>query len=300
MDLLKNARLGDKNELNSFLKTYAPLAVANEDCSVLLLYRHFKVQYWNDERRVLNCHPEDEHFQCGITIVTSSEDGGSQSNVYLPNNLHYQELKIQDKEIEIITDEKSVMTNVTELFRKLDFWGKFTEQDIEIGFNKLCNEQYEEKKHIKPVVKNKILQLSTIDTLTYNEEYEWYEGNFTDNQRLIEITVHHTTPKKLEKLLQFIDEQMQSKFYEKMLLEMEAEMIELKNDVWIGEDEETGEEEPPMTIENFRKRISISSIVFYDDCSASIYCNDDDIFWGHSIDISVDKNGKYKDVNLAG
>ena len=37
---------------------------------------------------------------------------------------------------------------------------------------------------------------------------------------------------------------------------MESKMINLKNDAWLGEDEETGEDEPAMTIENFRKRIS--------------------------------------------
>jgi hypothetical protein len=300
MDVLKQARLGNSTELNELVKKHSPFAVANENFTTLLVLRHFQVQFWQEERRVLNCKPEDENFQWGITITTSSENGGSQSNVYIPNNQNYIGLKIQNNEVEILSKNKDIKTNVTELFRKLDFWGEFKEQDVEIAFDKLCNEQYEDKKHVKPNVKNKTLQISTIESLTYNEEYEWYEGTFTDKENLIEITVHHTTQKKLEKLLQFVDKQIQSKFYEKMLLEMEAEMIELKNDVWIGEDEETGEEEPPISIEEFRKRISINSIIFYDDCSSVIYCNDDDLFFGHSIGIDIDKNGKYKGANLAG
>ena len=60
---------------------------------------------------------------------------------------------------------------------------------------------------------------------------------------------------------------------------MEPEMLELKNEVWIGEDEETGEEEAPVTPEAFRQRVSVSTIIFYDDFSTVIYCDDDDLFF---------------------
>ena len=79
-----------------------------------------------------------------------------------------------------------------------------------------------------------------------------------------------------------------------MLLAMENEMIALKNDLWLGE------EELPITVEDFRKRISIDSIIFYEDCSSAIYCNDDDIFWGHAIEIDIAKNGKYESATLSG
>ena len=39
MNLLKNARLGNKTELNDFLKLYSNLAFVNEDFSVLLIFR---------------------------------------------------------------------------------------------------------------------------------------------------------------------------------------------------------------------------------------------------------------------
>ena len=73
----------------------------------MLLFRYFNVQHWNDERRILNCHPEDEYFQKGITIVQSADDGGSESRIYLPNKFDYK-LNIKDKEIEIVTNEKAL------------------------------------------------------------------------------------------------------------------------------------------------------------------------------------------------
>lgn len=299
MTLLKNARLGNKTELNDFLKLYSNLTFVNDDFSVLLIFRPFKVQYWNDERRVLNAHPEDENYQFGVTIARCDEEISSESNVYLPNNLEYKDFKINGQEIEIITDTKNVKTNITELFRKLKFFKlSLTEEEIENAFNTLNNEQFEKPK--KLAVKNKTIKIPSLGELLYNEELEWYEGKLKVENEIVEVNIYNAEPKEFEKLISFVDRQIKAKFYEEMLLKMESKMINLKNDVWLGEDEETGEDEPLMTVENFRKRISISSIVFYDDCSSSIYCNDDDIFWGHSIDINVDKNGNYKEANLAG
>src|SRR6187431_788796 len=161
IDLLKNAKDGSTKELKLFLQRYSPLSVVNEDYSVLLLFRYFQANYTQNEISVLNCHPKDKDFQCGITIVTFSKDGGSQSNIYLPNNFNYIALKIKDKEIEIITsDNKSYKTNVTELFRKLDFWGNFTKLEVENGFKNLCNEQYKKPKKIK--VKSKIIKIPAL------------------------------------------------------------------------------------------------------------------------------------------
>ncbi|MGI9652092.1 DUF2262 domain-containing protein [Chryseobacterium sp. RLHN22] len=122
--------------------------------------------------------------------------------------------------------------------------------------------------------------MPSLGKLIYSDKLEWYEGKFKVENKVIEVIVYNAEPNELEKLISFVDKQINAKFYEEMLPKMESKMINLKNDVWLGEDKETGEDEPTITIENFRKRISISSIVFYDDCSSSIYCNDDDIFFG--------------------
>ncbi|WP_131368674.1 DUF2262 domain-containing protein [Chryseobacterium luteum] len=299
MDLLKNARLGNTKELNQFLEKYSPFAAANENYSALLLLRNFQVEHWNDERRILNSHPEGENFQWGITIARSSEDISSESHIYLPNSLNYKKLKIIGNEIEIITDKKSIKTNITELFRKLKFFKlSITEQEIENAFDTLSNEQYEEPKKLE--VKHQTIHIPSTGILTYNDKLKWYEGKFNTENQIIEVSVYNAEPDDFDKLLPFVDKQMSSKFYDKILLKMESKMIALKNDLWLGEDEETGEDEPPITVEDFRKRVSVTSIVFYEDCSSTIYCSDDDIFWGHTIDINVDKKGEYKDVNLAG
>lgn len=303
IDLLQQANSGKSNKLIEFLKKFPTLAVANEDNTVLVLLRHFNVHYWgNNNRMVTNVHPETDDFQKGIILVTSNDDGsGSSSNIYFPNNRNYTELKINGKEIEIYSDDNQVVTtNVMELFQKLRFFSEFKEEDLEIAFDSLSNEQYPNKKVKKPKVKDRVVKLPSIGKLKYNEELEWYDGEIKINDALIGFSIYHTTPKKLEKLISFVTKQIKNKFYEKILLEMEGEMIELKNDTWLGENEETGEEELPITAKDFRKRISIESMVFYEDSSSTIYCADGDVFWGHLIEINIDEKGNYKSSNLAG
>jgi len=181
INLLKNARLGNKIELNNFLKLFSNLTFVNDDFSVLLIFRQFKVQHWNEERRVLNCHPEDENYQYGITIARCDEEISSESNVYLPNNLEYKDFKINGKEIQIITDRKNVKTNITELFRKLKFFKlSIAEEEIEKVFNNLNNEQYEKSKKLE--VKSKTIEIPS----------------FKVENKVIEVSVYNAEPNELE------------------------------------------------------------------------------------------------------
>jgi hypothetical protein len=292
LEILDQAKLGNSVEVDKFINKYSPFAVVNESNTVLLLLRQFHVTFWEGERNVLNCQPDNENFQWGITIITSEENGGCQSNVYIPNSENYTGLQIQGNEIDILLNDKHIKTNVTELVRKLDFFGESTEDDITSRFGELCNEKYKEKK--KPIVKNRTVVLPTIGELDYDESLEWYGAKYSDGSTLFDININHTSPKKLETVFEYADKQIHCQFYKRIILEMEDEMVKLKNEDWLGETEES------ITIEDFRERISINSIVFYDDCSSAIYCNDGDLFWGHTIQIKVDKEGRYKEVDLVG
>ena len=301
MDMLKEAKMGNTAIVDDFVAQYHPFAVHNEDYTYLLVLREFKLS--KDERRVFNARPEDEHIQKGITITRAFEDGGgSQRNVYLPNDKVYQGILITQEEVTIITEQQDYVTNITEMGRKLPYYGQFTQEDIAKGFESLTNEIYVLKQPKKPTIKHKTIVVDGLGELKYDEKMEWYEGLFRDDitQKDIKLYLYHTTPKKLEKLLNFAQVQMRQYVYRAMLLAMEEEMITLKNEVWLGEDEETGEEEPLVSTEEFRRRISVDAITFYDDGSCEIYCNDDDLFFGHTIQISVDKKGRYESVALAG
>lgn len=49
-----------------------------------------------------------------------------------------------------------------------------------------------------------------------------------------------------------------------------------------------------------KKRMEISSITVSPDGSLSLFYNDDDMFWGHIIEIVVESNGEIISANIAG
>lgn len=298
MDLLRQARLGEAAGLSAFVQRYAPFAVVSADYGLLLVLRQFDASAEPENRMVLNCQSKSIDFQYGITITAASAAGGSQTNAYLPSNRNYLGLAIRGSEIDILTRQGTVTTNVTELYRKLDLYLRFTEEAVETAFNRLCNEHYPPPKPVPAPPPT--IQLATLGELPYNATYGWYEGSFEYQGAALSVSILPAPPKQLPKQLAFIDAQLASRFYEPMLRKMEGPLRKLKNDVWLGEDDHTGELEQPVTAEQFRERISISSITFYDDRSAAIYCNDDDLFAGHFIEISVSKTGKYLRATLAG
>ena len=63
---------------------------------------------------------------------------------------------------------------------------------------------------------------------------------------------------------------------------------------------EEGEEADPITEEDFARRIVISMIAIEADGSITGYDDDDDLFWGHTIVVSINQNGEMTDADIAG
>ena len=55
-----------------------------------------------------------------------------------------------------------------------------------------------------------------------------------------------------------------------------------------------------ITKEIFMKRMEMSEIMVNSDGSLSLLYNDDDMFWGHVIEIDVDSSGKIISAYIAG
>ncbi len=75
-------------------------------------------------------------------------------------------------------------------------------------------------------------------------------------------------------------------------------MQEYANDLLLQCSEE-GEAADPITVEDFARRITINMIAIQADGSMTVYYNDDDMFWGHSVVVYADPNGEMKDADIA-
>lgn len=69
---------------------------------------------------------------------------------------------------------------------------------------------------------------------------------------------------------------------------------------WLESEEGREDEHEPITKEKFIENIEISEIAVSPDGSMTLYYSDGDMFWGHSIDISVDEDGTISDVGISG
>ena len=72
------------------------------------------------------------------------------------------------------------------------------------------------------------------------------------------------------------------------------ELLELKNESWLDEDER------PVSKKTFIKRLVIESIEFYSDSSAELWFDDGDLFWGHAVTIDLTVNLELEDASLSG
>ena len=294
MELMKNSKAGDGRELQEFLQTYAPFAAVNERCSRLFVLRPFRVAWWSGSRSVMNGAPQTDEYQWGITITSSTNTGSSQSYVTLPNDRIYSGLETRgDDQIEILLEgEENVLTNYAELCFKLALKSDDREQAIADRFRLLCNEQYPEP--IRISAKNEVLELPSFGELKYRAEYRCYECKATiENQQVI-ITLEGGSPEAVKRLMAVADQKLCSKFYEPVLSRMAQDMVLLKNDFWLNEEEE------PIAVNELGQRIIMDRIVFETDGSILIYCNDDGLFGGHTVLIEVDAEGNYIRADLAG
>lgn len=72
-----------------------------------------------------------------------------------------------------------------------------------------------------------------------------------------------------------------------------SKLLRLKNETWLEDQEQ------PFTKEKFIETLELRSIIAFSDGSFSLYFDDNDIFWGHSIVVDVE-NSVLLDANLAG
>lgn len=130
-----------------------------------------------------------------------------------------------------------------------------------------------------------------------NRRFSWFEGNITWRQEkalvYLEVdTEEQETWHKALGNLSFIVE-YQDRFDKEWREFSAKELTELAND-WAEE------ETPTLTEEEFAQRLEISSITIYSNGNYTIYYNDDDLFYGHSIEIdgNIEKGIEY--ANMVG
>ena len=150
----------------------------------------------------------------------------------------------------------------------------------------------------KPVV----IEDKVLGPLTLNRELDMFEATFLWNGNevpfMLEVNSEsksswsraRTAAKKLVAEQETWDETMR-KFAAKKL-------TALAND-WLTEDEES-KDAKPITEDEFAKRITLSEISITPSGSFTAYYDDDDMFWGHAVEINGSLKKGIANANMAG
>lgn len=145
--------------------------------------------------------------------------------------------------------------------------------------------------------------------LIFNKELDWYEteNNLEWCGEDVEFSISPDGENDINEFLPLAEEFYKNRQeWDRKLREFSAsQLTELAND-WLEdeyyeEDDEETEPVPEITEKDFAKRISINSIGFDMDGNFSVYYNDDDMFWGHSIVIYGNiKTGEFESADIIG
>lgn len=210
----------DKN-LRQFLKNY-PLSALSPDGEMLLIIRKY--------HPTLNCSPDgpvnssDAYRMC-LAYYTYS----TYFFFELPTNFHYNMLSIrydqniQDLAITISSREMTRVTNVKELFSKLESYAPKADAEKEAAFASLCNEIPPQKNRI-PITQTEV-ESTVIGTLKNADFDDWWISDpkkigFLDHEEM-SFTITDYNPGEDEKLMEEADETIRN-FLAKTLKEREA------------------------------------------------------------------------------
>ena len=87
--------------------------------------------------------------------------------------------------------------------------------------------------------------------------------------------------------------------WDKTMREFAAKKLTALANEWLDEDEESNDAKP-ITEEMFAKRITLSEISITSGGSFTAYYNDDDMFWGHTIEIHGSLKKGIANANISG
>ena len=163
------------------------------------------------------------------------------------------------------------------------------------------NASNEKLKALKAYYAKPITIENELGSFALDREFSWFEGSINWNG--VDANVYletdeedgDTAKQAMKVLKRVVDNILENDArYREYAAE---ELTELAND-WLEASDEIDSEE--ITKEIFMKRMEMSEIMVNSDGSLSLLYNDDDMFWGHVIEIDVDSSGKIISAYIAG
>lgn len=134
-----------------------------------------------------------------------------------------------------------------------------------------------------------------------DREFSWFEGSVDWNGEEAKVYLEtdekngDSVVKAMETLQQLVkDLSVNDMRYRQFAAK---ELTSLAND-WLQESDE--EEQEEITEESFVQRMEISEVSISSDGAFTLYYHDDDMFWGHVIEVLVGPDGEMESADISG
>ena len=136
-------------------------------------------------------------------------------------------------------------------------------------------------------------------SLELNREYDWFEGEILYTDEEVQFTVETTELSELQDILKSFKNATKGKFnrWVATLKTFATEKLTPLANKWQKEADATA---PEITPERFAQRMSITSIILFEEERFCIYFDDDDMFWGHAIAVYGNLNGEIEEATIEG
>ncbi len=271
-----------------------PLSAINIVKNKFILIRKYKARVFQKKIQILNAPNlgESDYYpleQPGLVLVDCDSKGASEYYVGLPVSLTYKKVTLKNDTITIHHSEGETVTNFKEI-RKLQSFVDLSEQEMLDNFKRLVN--HVEPEVIVETIKKNVIKDVFFGKLILNVDRDDFESVVDINDVPVNISFSNTTEKQMklnlrsaEKLVQNLDE------IERAMI---VELLPLKNDVWLEEDEKE------ITAKAFKKEVKVDLITIYDEGHPTIYFNANDLFGGHDIEVRFDENHEFEGANIVG
>ncbi|MBI3853442.1 MAG: DUF2262 domain-containing protein [Verrucomicrobia bacterium] len=131
---------------------------------------------------------------------------------------------------------------------------------------------------------------------TLDRRVNWYEAEISWASKNIRLSLSTDESKEIKQSLALAQALWNSQrdWSERIAEYAVTKLLDLKNDTWLGEDEEE------LSREQFKSKMSLNSITVNPNGSFEFWYDDGDLFWGHSIRVSGTLSEGPNDAGIEG
>lgn len=308
LDLVKSAYICNPEAIQKLAEIQALHASSSNDAEVILIQPKHAFRQPDGRIRVLNkeTEPGAESLLCADLYRCFPSGGSSWTHIPIPPSFVPEQLSYEENEdgadgrfVFESTEGRIVKATQRQMgmaFRELDIlMTGATEEEIEQAFYAM-----EQTIVPPPPVKRTAADNPPMPwsggTLTFEPEYQWFSGETKIGDRAVTLHLELAERERALKLipaLQTVTEELSS-------LDLTAcryaaeQLLEVKNDSWLDEDEEE------LTEEEFAQRMTLESLTLDEDGEVTLWYEDGDLFWGHSICIRRSQKGEWLSAEMMG